>query len=153
MQFNPQRLWLCLFAVFAVGLSACETISNRAPGQERDPGGAIFLSTVKPLIESRCVWCHSNQKPGAGLNFQDRVATLDPAAKFIVPGQPEASRVYRAVTQEASHPRVMPGDGWGITTAQKAAIKKWIEEGAAWPDDRSGRIRRKPYRVDHEDYL
>lgn len=142
-----------LLAACAILIGACATTGNRHRGGASSPGEEAFFTTVKPLFENRCVWCHSNRLPNAALNFQDRAATLDPKLGFIVPGDPAKSRLYRAVTLEAAHPRVMPGDGWGITSEQKAAIKKWILEGAPWPDDRSGRIKRKPYRVDHEDYL
>ena len=139
-----------LAATLAVAVSSCTTTP---PPGEPAPGQAAFQGTVKPLLEHRCVHCHSNTKPIAGLNFQDREATLDPAKRFIVAGHPDDSRLYRAVTLEGAHPRVMPGDGWGITSDQKAAIKTWISEGAPWPEGRAGRIKKRTYKVDMEDYL
>lgn len=141
-----------LLAAAAVALAACATTGSHPAPAPSSPAEEAFFTTVKPLIESRCVWCHSNRKPSAGLNFEDRGSTLATGSAFIVAGKPEESRIYRAVTLESAHPRVMPGDGWGITAAQGTAIKDWILGGAPWPDDRSARIKRKPYRVDHDDY-
>ena len=149
-QFGRNLRYPAVVAAACV-VTACVTTDHRS-GQSLAPGEDEFLSTVKPLLESRCVWCHSNREASGGLNFQDRSATLDPQLAFVVPGDPDKSRLYRAVTHEAAHPRVMPGDGWGITGGQEAAIKDWIVAGAPWPVDRSGRIKRKPYRVDHDDY-
>jgi len=150
------RNYLPAFA--ALALAGCGTTGG---GTDTPPDGAAvplpageeaFHSTVKPLFESRCVWCHSKRKPLAGLNLQDRAASLDPTLRFIVPGEPDQSRIYRAVTLESAHPNVMPGDGWGITRAQEGALKEWISAGAPWPDGREGEIKKKPYRVDHDDY-
>jgi len=47
----------------------------------------------------------------------------------------------------------MPGDGWGISQAQVDAVRAWIAEGAPWPEGRSGQLRRKPLRVDRDDFL
>ena len=142
----------------AVTLAACgtggTTGTDPAARKGAPPSAAeeAFHSTVKPLFESRCVWCHGKRKALGGLNLQDRSASLDPALRFIVPGEPGQSRVYRAVTLEAAHPNVMPGDGWGITRSQEDALRDWISAGAPWPEGREGRIERKPYRVDHDDY-
>ena len=40
-----------------------------------------------------------------------------------------------------------------ITGEQKAAFKTWIEDGAPWPKSRAGRIHKKTYRVELDDYL
>ena len=145
----------------ASALVACGTTKSADPDPAPDPGwdGATlvsgdeaFTSVVKPLFESRCVWCHGNAKALAGLNLQDRQASLDNALRFIVPGQPDESRIYRAVTLEAAHPNTMPGDGWGITQSQKDALHAWIITGAPWPEGPEGQIKKKPYRVDFDDY-
>ena len=145
-----------LILVVATLATATSCTTTRPPEWRQailEPGELAFQQTVKPLLEHRCVHCHSNKKPLAGLNFQDRSATLDLARGFIVPGKPQESRLHRAVTLEQAHPKVMPGDGWGITSEQKAAIETWILQGAPWPEGRSGRIRKKEYQVELEDYL
>ena len=138
-------------ALAAAVSTSCTTTGG--PAKEPTAGELAFKNTIKPLLEHRCVHCHNDDKPLAGLNFQDRDGTMDPAKKFIVPGNPQESRLYLAVTLESAHPRVMPGDGWGITSEQKAAFKTWIDDGAPWSERRGGGIRKKDYRVDLEDYL
>jgi hypothetical protein len=141
----------------AIALAGCGSTTTTgtdpsSTGAPRSAGEEAFHSTVKPLFESRCVWCHGKRKTLAGLNLQDRSTSLDPALRFIVPGEPGQSRIYRAVTLESAHPNVMPGDGWGITRAQEAGLRDWIAAGAPWPEGSGGQIDRKPYRVDHDDY-
>ncbi|MGI9242959.1 MAG: c-type cytochrome domain-containing protein [Verrucomicrobiales bacterium] len=160
-QSQIARRLLCLLAASA--LAACGTTKSTDPdpGPDQDPAGPgaslvsgeeAFTTTVKPLFESRCVWCHRDGKALAGLNLQDREASLDSALRFIVPGHPDQSRIYRAVTLEAAHPNTMPGDGWGITQSQKDALHAWIITGAPWPEGPEGEIKKKSYRVDFDDY-
>ena len=149
-----QRSVIPALAVLLASVSASCTGSGGG-GLKSPPsaGQVAFQTTVKPLFEQRCVWCHGDSGAQAGLNLQNRTLTLDPAQRFIVPGDALRSRIYAAITQDAAHPKVMPGDGWGITENQRRAIKSWIDSGAPWPEGRTGRIKRKPYRVDRDDYL
>ena len=139
------------------GLSAI-TSCGTTQGSSTKTSGAktgqeLFRSEVKPLIESRCVWCHSNRETRGGLNFQNRDLVLASPRRFIVPGNSSASLIYRAVTLDSAHPKVMPGDGWGISAEQAEALRKWIDAGAPWPEGRQGRLKRKPYRVGLDHYL
>ena len=137
----------------AAGLASCVPFPDgkpSAPGRELNPD---FRDTVKPLFETRCVWCHNHRKPLGGLNLQDRPTVFESGRRFLVPGDPEASLLYRAVTREGMHPAAMPGDGWGLTAAEGRALERWIAAGAPWPRGRAGSIRKKPYRVNNDDYL
>ena len=148
-----RRISAAILAAVLAGAAGSCTTTGTPDARSSQPGQAAFATSVKPLFEHRCVHCHSDAKPLAGLNLQDRSGTLAPERRFIVPGKPEESRLYRAVTLENAHPNVMPGDGWGITGEQEAALKAWIAEGAPWPEGRSGRIRKKSYRIETDDYL
>ena len=147
---------VCLMAIAAMAISGCNSTGNPPSGDGGKISGSsaadAFQRTVKPLFERRCVWCHSHDDPRAGLNVQDRTATLNPALRFIVPGEPDESRIYRAITLEGAHPGAMPGDGWGLTEEQRTAVRDWIAGGAPWPEGSNGRIRKKPVIIEHDDY-
>lgn len=132
---------------------ACTTTPDPPLDSKSQASEKIFTSSVKPLFESRCSWCHSNELPQGGLNFQDKDSLVSSPRKFLVPGAPDKSLIYLALSRPGKHPQVMPGDGWGITAEQKSAIRTWIESGAYWPQGKKGTIRRKPYSVDFDDYL
>ena len=146
---------LAAASIAALALTACETTKdpNATDAPANKSAEVAFQKTVKPLFEQRCVWCHHDGKPSAGLNFQKRETVLAPSSRFIVAGKPENSRLYIAVTRPNSHPQVMPGDGWGISAPQRNALEVWIQAGAPWPEGKKGKIVRKPYRVEMDDYL
>lgn len=116
---------------------------------------ALFAGPVKDVLEHRCIHCHDAQRPSAGLNLQDRntVFAQQALGPFVVPGEPKDSRLWLAVSQPDTHPRVMPGDGWGLTSTQRDAFERWITTGAYWPEDTAGQLQKKDYRVDIEDGL
>lgn len=137
----------------SLALVSCASRSVDVVGHGSEPVPDLFQTKVKPLFEQRCVWCHSGELAHGGLNLQDRAGSLDPARRFIIPGKSAESSIYRALTLEAAHPKVMPGDGWGITRRQSTAVRDWIEHGAPWPEDSTGKITRKPLRIDRDDFL
>ncbi len=147
----------CIGALALAGALAfapsCATSGGFANKRAEAAAKADFANIVKPLFEHRCSACHNDLGSPAGLNIQSRESVFTAGAAFIVPGQPESSRVFLALTRPASHPGVMPADGWGITGEQEAALTRWIKYGAPWPEGPEGEIERKPYRVDFDDYL
>lgn len=148
---RQRRLLLLVSASVAGG--ACSAPDPADDSRRRAASRAAFENRVKPLLESRCSWCHSNDLAHAGLNLQNRDNTLKGSRPWIVPGAPGKSLVYLAVTRRGSHPQVMPGDGWGITARQERALHDWIAFGAEWPDGPGGHIHRKPYKIVVDDYL
>lgn len=139
----------CASAVWLV--PACSSQGPDLRSGRTASGKDTFALAVKPLLEHRCVWCHNDEVAQGGLNFQDRASVFDSTRAFIVPGEPDKSEVYLAVTRGFKHPRVMPGDGWGISDHHRQALKQWIAEGASWPEGRRGTIKRKSYEVELDD--
>ena len=119
------------------------------------PGEAVFKDSVKPVLEHRCIQCHNSVNPSGGLNVQDRnsVFAENAAGPFLVPGNPEESRIWQALIRPADHPHTMPRDGWGMDIDQLEAFKGWIELGASWPKGKDGELEIKEYRVTRRDYL
>lgn len=148
----PKTVSSLTVAILTIGVTSSCTSSSTHQTQTRASGDP-FVASVKPLFEHRCVWCHNHQSPLAGLNLQDREAVTDPKRGFLVPGRPDDSSIYRAVTRDFTHPKVMPGDGWGISQRHRQDLKRWIENGAPWPEGRKGKIIRKSYQVELDDYL
>ncbi len=123
-----------------------------AAGAQRDgesePGasppvddGVVTFADVDAILKQRCIVCHSDNSrfsaPPEGLRLTDLDRVLLGGDRVVViPGNPEASELWRRVEGLAS-PR-MPFDGppW-LTEAQIDLIRTWIEEGAV--DDEGNR--------------
>lgn len=150
----PRPGWIALASLSAMVLflHACAGLKDGGAGASAK-AEASFHAVVKPLFEHRCVWCHNDKVPNAGLNLQNRDRVFNSGLKFVVPGEPGQSLLYTAIGRHPQHLKAMPVDGWKITGEQAQAIRDWIAGGAPWPDGSDGMIQKKNYRVDLDDYL
>lgn len=105
-----------------------------------DPAGLEFFEkNIRPLLAEKCYKCHSIEK-----GKSKGALTLDTRAGWqkggeggpsIVPGKPESSLLYKAVTWTDDDTKMPPKEEGGkLPDAKVALIKKWIEMGA--PDPR-----------------
>jgi len=71
------------------------------------------------------------------LRFDDPAAAINggDAGPVIAPGEPAGSELYRRIRLARSDDEAMPPRGPGLTAAEQAVIRRWIAEGAEWPDD------------------
>ena len=96
-----------------------------------------FATQVHPILASRCLPCHSGDKPPAGLSFSNRSTALKGGADgpAITPGDSEHSLMILKVTGRKG--AIMPASGGPLSPEQISILKNWIDEGAVWPDSAS----------------
>ncbi len=94
---------------------------------------AALASQVKELFRVRCLECHGGSKTNAGVKILDRELLL--RKKKVVPGKPDDSPLYQAIT--AGDESVMPPAGQpALNEQEKDAVRRWIAAGApAFPAD------------------
>ncbi len=108
-----------------------------------------FVKQIKPILADRCVECHNSETLLGELNLQNgalamRKRKLGPV---IVPGDPEKSMLYLALTLPPKDKKAMPATGHRIPKDEVSLIRQWIKEGAKWPEGKDGAItvqRKKP---------
>ncbi len=100
----------------------------------RADDAATFRRQVAPVFERRCVSCHGGAHPKGGLALTSKQAAFagGESGAIIEPGKPDESLLVAYVSGEK--PR-MPKDASPLTADEVAAIRRWIAEGAAWPQD------------------
>ncbi len=93
-----------------------------------------FANQIHPILVTRCMPCHSGNKPPAGLSFADRASALRGGASgpAITPGDSKTSLVMLRITHQKG--ALMPPVGEPLTAEQIATIAAWIDEGAIWPE-------------------
>jgi hypothetical protein len=98
----------------------------------------FFETAVRPVLAEHCQKCHGEKKQWGGLRLDSRQALLAGGENgpVIVPGQPEQSRLIRAVRQTDDE-LSMPPEG-KLTDRQIADLAKWIEWGAPFPTVEGG---------------
>ena len=74
-------------------------LSLAAAGHAEDDQAEFFEKRIRPLLVTRCFYCHTNTKMG-GLRVDSRQALLKggKTGPAVVPGKPEESLMWLAVT-------------------------------------------------------
>lgn len=121
------------------GASLAIVASTAAVGGEVDPAAATsvrFADDVLPILRKNCGRCHGAKTHSGGLQIDRRASALaagDSGEPIVVPGEPEASLLIRRVVGDADGDR-MPPDSDPLSGAQIEKLRRWIEQGAPWPD-------------------
>lgn len=104
-----------------------------------------FKTQVAPVFEAQCVSCHGEEKIKGNLRLDSKAGLLagGKSGAAVVPGKPNDSKLYQVLLMDPDNEGAMPPDGPQLPTAQRDAIKAWIQDGAAWPEgmtlaDKSG---------------
>lgn len=97
----------------------------------------FFEKRVRPLLVNNCYNCHSaNTNSKGGLRVDDRNGLLNGGNEgpAIIPGEPEKSRLIRAVRQVDVDLKMPPDKQ--LSAEEIADLVKWIADGAVWPEAR-----------------
>jgi hypothetical protein len=101
---------------------------------EIDPDRVAFFETsIRPLLVERCLECHGPKKQKGGLRLDSRAGWMQggDSGPAIVPGDPDASLLVRAVRRTDPKLRMPPDRR--LTDRQVALLEEWVRTGAADP--------------------
>src|SRR5438045_2586388 len=115
---------------YVMGLLACALFAQ-------GPAKVDFRRDVQPLLKANCIGCHgvSQQMNNFRLDRR-RDAMRGGTIAVISRGNSEGSRLYRRLIGN-EYGKQMPPTG-PLRQEQIDILKKWIDQGAEWPDDASG---------------
>lgn len=155
METPPHSLLPAFLAALALGFNACS--SAPPPGSETAPIGPQILSDsaqqaalrgqvsfsqhVAPILQSRCLPCHDGKTLIGILDLTSRRRAFLPGPSGqprIVPGDPSRSLLF--LNPQAAHHSVqaMPPVGNRLTEGDLAVLRRWISQGAPWPEGPAG---------------
>ena len=152
---TQMRLWPLLgVGGVLLSLGACST-AVRDQGAETAPEGLSalpagkgkpqarvdFQKEIRPILESKCVPCHSGTAAPRGFRLDSRAAAFAAGAggARIIPGHPEKSLLL-AISSTHQNVAVMPVVGNRLTARESERLAQWISEGAHWPSGREGQL-------------
>ena len=94
-----------------------------------------FAREVKPIFEKHCYECHATLKQKADYRLDIKAVALNGGAEHapnVVPGKSSESPLFRFVSG-ADEEIAMPPKS-KLNSAEIDTLKRWIDEGAVWPD-------------------
>ncbi|MEX0715029.1 MAG: PSD1 and planctomycete cytochrome C domain-containing protein [Planctomycetaceae bacterium] len=126
------------------GASTKAESSATAPGPaagNREADAIDFAARVRPIFQAKCVRCHGDQKQEGGVRFDHRDSAFQggDSGPVIVAGKSGESLLIERVAAEDEFTRMPPdGEGDPLTKEEIALVRRWIDEGANWPDAVAG---------------
>src|SRR5262245_56083779 len=127
------KLAICLAA--CSGLSAAlfdGAVVHLASAQGRR---IDFRRDVEPILRANCYQCHGAKKSSAQLRLDDKELAMKGgiSGAVIIPGNSKDSRLMKRVLGEGDEARMPLGRG-ALKPSQLELIRKWIDQGAIWPE-------------------
>jgi mono/diheme cytochrome c family protein len=130
---------LLLLAVLTPSLVAAQLAAPPATKTARPapvPRRVDFVAQVRPLFAASCYSCHGPAAQTAGLRLDRKADAFKGgiSGSVLVPGHAEKSRLLRYVAG-LEKGKQMPPTGPRLSAAQVNMLRRWVNEGAVWPDD------------------
>ena len=121
----PLTLFVCVFAAIYFAQA---------------PDKVDFARDIQPIFQQNCISCHGPSQQMNGLRLDRRSSVMGP--RIVTPASLEYSFLYARVSGNLAGPQMQPT---GPLRAQQIdLIKRWIEQGAEWPDALANEIDRPP---------
>jgi hypothetical protein len=98
-----------------------------------------FARDIAPIFAVRCLGCHGPSKQRSGYRLDVKSIALaggELHAPNILPGQSAESPLIRFVAGLDAD-MTMPPKGDLLSDAEIGLLRRWIDDGAIWPDDAS----------------
>ena len=126
-----------LFAA-SIALTATPLLRSAATDEKSYPE-ILFARRVLPMFEEKCLACHGRDeaKIKGGLDLRTQAELMiggDSGKPAVVPGKPELSPLYLAITRKHEDWEPMPPkENDRLSTEQIDYVREWIAGGAPWP--------------------
>lgn len=135
-----------VLVAFANEPQAAQETSPRDPvAKDLTRSEELFQRKVRPLLKSKCLACHGDDAKDLKGAFDLRTLSAalkggDSGEPAVVPGKPEKSPLYIAVTRKDEALVMPPKENDKLSAEEVETIRQWILLGAAWSE--------KPERAD-----
>src|SRR5204863_3893256 len=105
----------------------------------QDAGRVDFGRDVLPIFRQQCYGCHGATQQMNGFRLDRRRDAMRGGTIAVIgPGNSDGSRLYLRLTGN-QFGQQMPPTG-ALRAEQVDVIRRWIEQGAEWPDAAAGDV-------------
>ena len=137
---------IAMSLTLVMGFASCTLKEETAPTPARTTAKTVsFILDVKPLLESKCLACHSELSAPWGFRLESKALAFEKglSGPRIVPGKPDQSLMVQLATVHKNY-AAMPMQGSRLTEAESQMLRLWITEGADWPSGGAGQLKPAP---------
>jgi len=130
---RPSKLSLILALASLPALSLIH--ANPVPAPSPQQPSVVNFAQVQAILESKCLECHNPDKVKGKLLMDTAAALLKggESGPALIAGKPEESEIIKRLTLPADHDDIMPPKGGPLAAVEIDLLKRWVAEGAKWP--------------------
>src|SRR5689334_2527571 len=134
------KLFISALFLSAAACLAASLLPFATPQTKAD-GKVDFKRDIEPIFAASCYQCHGAKKAAGQLRLDAKAAAMKGgiSGAIIVPGNSKQSRLLARLLGEGGE-KQMPLGGDPLTPQQIELVRRWVDQGAAWPDDGSPQI-------------
>jgi WD40 repeat protein len=131
-------------ALFAAVLTTYASSMTRADEPAEQPAKITYQEHIQPIFRENCYFCHNQDdaKSDLALDSFGRLTAGGAGGAVLVPGDPEASRLWKLVSHEEAPE--MPPEEDKLDDASLELIKNWIAGGALENADSKPNVPERP---------
>ena len=128
LQTEQLRQWILEGAKWPDGVELAD--------RKRAPTRIDFVEHIQPMLEKWCVSCHDANKDKGDLRIDTYELTMKGGENgaCLVPGKPHESSLWTLTALPPDHDDIMPPKKGPMSDLEIYMLKRWIEEGAEWPE-------------------
>jgi hypothetical protein len=100
-----------------------------------------FVTEVQPIFATKCYHCHGPDRQRSEFRLDVRQVAMTGGSLYapsIIPGKSSQSALIQFIGEGGD--LKMPPDGPPLTNQEIATLRKWVDQGANWPDEVAGAI-------------
>lgn len=122
-------------AIGTIGLLSFEAVGQTAKKPKAVAPTVSFKEDVLPIFKGRCVECHEPGGTGfdaSGLDLRTHAGVMK-GTKFgpmVIAGDPQGSSLMAMLDWRVAEQIRMPHGKKKLSTCDRDAIRRWIQEGA-----------------------
>lgn len=132
-RLTPLHLLLSLASLPTLSLVHANPAPATAPAASQP--APVDFAQVQAVLESKCLECHNPNKVKGKLLMDTAEALLKggDSGPSIVAGKPDESELIKRLVLPADHDDIMPPKGGPLAATEIDLLKRWVAEGAKWP--------------------
>jgi mono/diheme cytochrome c family protein len=122
----------------SLGIAAMLFAGRSAWAKQPADAKVDFARDIRPIFARHCFKCHGSDEEEGGLRLDERKRALEGGASGppLVPGKSGDSLIYQFITGRNEDKIIMPpkGKGQRLSAEQCELVRRWIDQGAVWPE-------------------
>lgn len=97
-----------------------------------------FTKQIAPILVQRCIECHGPDDQEGDLRLDAKAHVFSAGDEdfwSVLPKEPDDSELLRRLGLDLDDEELMPARGEPLTVEQRDLFRRWVAEGAAWPEE------------------